>query len=52
MIDARAAQGVPCITTCPVTVPRGFVVATGAELDDWQERVLRGHGFIVADGGG
>ena len=49
MIDARDAAGVPCITTCPVTIPRGFLVVAGVELDEWQERLLRAHGFILSD---
>lgn len=52
MIDARAATGVPCITTCPVVLPRTFLVVAGVELDAWQERLLRAHGFIVADRNG
>ncbi len=47
MIDARAASGVPCITTCPVVLPRAFFVAAGVELDAWQAHLLRAHGFIV-----
>ncbi|WP_176697185.1 hypothetical protein [Microbacterium sp. 3J1] len=49
MIDARDAAGVPCITTCPITVPRGFLVVAGAELHEWQERLLRARGFIITD---
>lgn len=49
MIDARAAVGVPCITTCPFIIPRGLLVAAGVDLDDWQKTVMRGHGFLFAD---
>lgn len=52
MIDTRAATGVPCITTCPVIVPRAFTVAAGVELDEWQKTVMRGHGFVFADENG
>jgi hypothetical protein len=52
VIDARAATGVPCITPCPVVLPRSFLVVAGVKLDAWQERLLRAHGFVVADGNG
>ncbi|WP_454112813.1 hypothetical protein [Microbacterium maritypicum] len=49
MIDTRAAAGVPCITSCPIVVPRGFLVVAGVELVEWQERLLRAHGFLITD---
>lgn len=52
MIDVRTATGVPCITTCPVIVRREFFTFVGVELDEWQDRVLRAHGFTIADGSG
>jgi hypothetical protein len=48
VIDAREAAGVPCITTCPIIVPRDFLLVTGVELAEWQERLLRAHGFLLA----
>lgn len=52
MIDARTATGVPCITTCPVIISREFLTVMGVELYQWQERLLRAHGFTIADGSG
>lgn len=49
MIDARETAGVPCITTCPIIVPRAFLLVTGVELAEWQERLLRARGFLIAD---
>lgn len=49
MIDARGAVGVPCITTCPVVIPRGFLTDLDIHFADWQEQLLRAHGFHIAD---
>lgn len=49
MIDARAAVGVPCITT-PVIISSRFLIATGVELHEWQKTVMRGHGLLFAEG--
>lgn len=48
MIDARSATGIPCITTCPVIVPRVMFAETG-DLSTWQERLLRNAGFLITD---
>lgn len=48
-IDARTAVGVPCITTCPVVIPRGFLTDLNLHFADWQEQLLRAHGFRIAD---
>ncbi|WP_313366622.1 hypothetical protein [Microbacterium sp.] len=48
MIDARDAEGVPCITTCKTVIPRSVTDALDLDLTDWQERLLKGWGFAFA----
>lgn len=48
MIDARDAEGVPCITTRRTVIPRSVMDRLDLDLTDWQERLLSRWGFAFA----